>query len=147
MTTPTYNDANFRLQFPAFADETVYSTPQLQGWWTMGTSYINVNNGYPWSWNQNQLQLALDLMCAHLAQSFTLINQGIPTVVVQGTAEGTVNVSMTPPPVKTSFGWWLATTSYGQQLRALLRAVANVGLYVGGSAERSGFRGAGGIFG
>jgi hypothetical protein len=144
---PTYNDANFRLQFPQFADTTAFPELQLQGWWDMGTSYINILNGYPWSFNPAQLQLAADLMCAHLGQSFVLINSGQPTVVVQGSAEGTVNVTLTPPPVKTSFGWWLATTAYGQQLRALLRAVANVGLYVGGSLDRYGFRGAGGYFG
>jgi len=143
---PAYNDANFRLQFSAFADVTDYPTAQLDGWWTMGTSYINPDNNYPYNFKTKQLQLALDLMCAHLAQSFTMITAGIPTVVVQGTAEGTVNVSLTPPPVKTSFGWWLATTPYGSQLRALLRAVANVGLYIGGSPENSAFRKAGGIF-
>jgi len=144
---PSYNDANFRLQFPAFENTTDFPEVQLESWWTMGTAYINVLNNFPWDFNSKQLQLALDLMCAHLAQSFTMINAGIPTVVVQGTSEGTVNVSMTPPPVKTAFGWWLATTPYGGQLRALLRAVANVGLFVGGSNENLGFRRAGGFFG
>lgn len=149
MTTivPTFNETNFRLQFPAFADATDFPTAQLNGWWTMGTAYINLNNNAGWDFTSKQLQLALDLMCAHLAKSFTMINAGIPSVVVQGTSEGTVNVSMTPPPVKTAFGWWLATTPYGSQLRALLRAVANVGLFVGGSNENLGFRRAGGYFG
>jgi len=140
MTTPTYNDTNFRLQFPQFADVTMFSVQQLSSWWTMGTSYVNAQNGYPWSCNPNQLQLALDLMAAHLAQSYTLISQGVPTVLVQGTTEGSVTVSMTPPPVTSAFGHWLSTTSYGQQLRSLLKAVANVGLYVGGYPERSAFR-------
>ena len=144
---PSYNDANFRLQFPAFADITDYPTAQLNNWWTMGTAYINIYDNIPSNFSNAQLQLAVDLMCAHLAQSFTMINAGIPSVVVQGTGEGTVNVSMTPPQISTSFGWWLATTSYGAQLRALLRAVAGVGLYVGGSYENMGFRRAGGFFG
>lgn len=143
---PAYNDENFRNQFPAFENTTDFPPAQLEGWWTMGTSYINELNGYPWSFRPAQLQLALDLMCAHLGKSFTMINAGQPTVLVQGTAEGTVSVSLTPPPVKSSFGWWLATTPYGQQLRALLKAVANVGLYVGGNWERAGFRKAGGFF-
>ena len=91
---PASTDANFRLPFPAFADVTDYPTAQLDGWWTMGTSYINPDNNYPYNFKTNQLQLALDLMCAHLAQSFTMITAGIPTVVIQGTAEGTVNVSL-----------------------------------------------------
>ena len=144
--TPTFNDVTFREQFPQFEDTTAFPTVQLDAWWTMGTAYINIDNNYPWNFNSKQLQLAIDLMCAHLAASFSLINKGIPAVVVQGSAEGTVNVSLVPPPVKTSFGWWLATTPYGNLLRALLRVVANVGLYVGGSIENQGFRRAGGIF-
>lgn len=146
MTTPTYNDANFRNQFPQFENTSIYPPAQLQGWWTMATAYINIDNNYPYNWNQAQLQLAVDLMCAHLAQSFTLINNGTPSVLVTGSTEGSVSVSLTPPPTKTAFGWWLATTSYGAQLRALMRTVANVGLFVGGSYENMGFRRAGGVF-
>ena len=130
ITTPVYNDVNFRNQFPAFENTTLFPPAQLEGWWTMGTAYININSGYPWNFDTKQLQLAIDLMCAHLAQSFSLINQGIPTVVVTGTTEGSVTVSMEPPPALTAYGWWLATTAYGSQLRALLRVVANVGLFV-----------------
>jgi hypothetical protein len=145
-TPPSYNDANFRAQFPAFANPTTYPEALLQGYWTMGTAYINQDGGPGWRRNPAQLQLALDLMGAHLAQSYTLINAGVPSVVVQGSTEGTVTVSMTPPPVKTAFGWWLATTAYGAQLRALLQVVGSVGFYVGGSIERAGFRKAGGGF-
>lgn len=144
--TPTYNDEAFRNQFPQFENTTIYPPAQLEGWWTMGTAYINIDNNYPWNFKSKQLQLAIDLMCAHLGASFTMINKGIPAVVVQGSAEGTVNISMVPPPVKSAFGWWLATTPYGNQLRALLKTVANVGLYIGGSTENAGFRKAGGLF-
>jgi hypothetical protein len=145
-TTPVYNDEAFRNQFPQFENTTLFPPAQLEGWWTMGTAYINIDNNYPWNFKTKQLQLAIDLMCAHLAASFSLINAGIPSVIVQGTSEGTVNVSLVPPVIKSAYGWWLATTPYGAQLRALLRAVANVGLYVGGSPESSGFRKAGGVF-
>lgn len=141
---PAYNDANFRAQFPAFANTTTYPEAMLSGYWTMATAYINENGGPGWMRNSAQLQLALDLMAAHLAQSYTLINAGVPTVVVQGSTEGTVSVSMTPPPIKSAFGYWLATTPYGMQLRALLDVMASVGFYVGGSIERYGFRKAGG---
>lgn len=129
-TTPVYDDVNFRNQFPAFENTTLFPPAQLEAWWTMGTAYINIDNQYPWNFKTKQLQLAIDLMCAHLAASFTLINNGVPSVIVTGTTEGTVQVSMEPPPTTTAFGWWLATTPYGSQLRALLRVVANVGFYV-----------------
>ena len=129
-TTPVYDDVNFRNQFPAFENTTLFPPTQLEAWWTMGTAYINIDSNYPWNFKTKQLQLAIDLMCAHLAASFTLINNGIPSVIVTGTTEGSVTVSMQPPPNKTAFGWWLATTPYGSQLRALLRVVANVGFYV-----------------
>jgi hypothetical protein len=127
-TTPVYNDVNFRNQFPAFENTTIFPPAQLGGWWTMASAYININNTRPWT--PVQLQLAVDLMCAHLAASFTLINAGIPTVVVIGTTEGSVTVSMQPPPTMTAYGWWLATTPYGAQLRALLRVVSNIGLFM-----------------
>ena len=145
MTTPSFNYTNFIAAFPAFSNATTYPQAMLQNYWTMGTAYISTNNaGY--FFTDPQAQLANDLMCAHLAASFTLINQGIPSVIVQGSTEGSVTVSLTPPPVKSAYGWWLATTPYGAQLRALLMVVANVGLYVGGSPERSGFRQIGSVW-
>lgn len=127
-TTPVYDDVNFRNQFPAFENTTIFPPAQLEGWWTMASAYININNTRPWT--PAQLQLAVDLMCAHLAASFTLINAGIPSVLVIGTTEGSVTVSMQPPPTMTAYGWWLATTPYGAQLRALLRIVGNLGFFV-----------------
>lgn len=144
--TPSYNDEAFRDQFPQFENTTLFPPAQLESWWNMGTAYINIDNNYPWNFRTKQLQLAIDLMCAHLAASFTLINKGIPSVIVQGSAEGSVNVSLVPPVLKSSFGYWLATTPYGTMLRALLKTIANVGLYVGGSQENAGFRKAGGVF-
>lgn len=145
--TPTYNDTAFRNQFPQFENTTLFPPAQLEGWWDMGNSYINIDNNYPWNFKSKQLQLAADLMCAHLAASFSLINSGTPSVVVQGSSEGSVSISLVPPVIKSSFGWWLATTPYGAQLRALLKVVGNVGLYVVGSYENQGFRRAGGFFG
>lgn len=142
MTTPSYNDTNFRALFPAFAN---IDAGTLSAWWSMGAAYISTNNGGT-IFTPAQAQLANDLMCAHLAYSFDLISQGTATVLVAGSTEGSVTVTLTPPPVKSAFGYWLATTPYGTQLRALLRAVAGVGLFVGGSYDRASFRKAGGGF-
>ncbi len=146
MTPPVYSDANFRAQFPQFADTTAFPEAMLQAYWTMATAYINPDGGPGWCKNPAQLQLAIDLMAAHLTASYVLINAGTPTVLVQGSTEGSVSVSLTPPPVKTAYGWWLATTPYGLQLRALLATVQNVGFYFGGLPERAGFRKVAGVF-
>lgn len=144
--TPVYDDTAFRNQFPQFENTTLFPPAQLSSWWDMGNAYINIDNNYPWNFKSKQLQLAADLMCAHLAASFSLINTGTPSVIVQGSSEGSVSVSLVPPVARSAFGWWLATTPYGSQLRALLRVVANVGLFVGGSLENQAFRRAGGVF-
>lgn len=150
MTAPVYNDGLFRLQFPAFADIATFPEMVLSGWWTMGTAYISTNNP-GCIWTDAQAQLGNDLMTAHLAQIFTNINtagasNGALTGPIQSATEGSVMVAMVPPPVKSALGYWLAATPYGQQLRALLQAVAGVGLYVGGSLERASFRGSGGVW-
>lgn len=144
MATPAYNDTTFRAQFPAFADTLKYPEAMLSMYWTMASQYINIYSTV--AWTQTQLQLAVDLLTAHIVKSFDLINAGITTMLITGSTEGTVSVSGTPPPTATGWQWWLATTPYGSQLRALLEVVAGVGLYVGGSAPRAGFRNAFGSF-
>ena len=144
MTTPAYNDANFRAQFPAFADPVQFPMATLQGYWTMASQYINIYSRTGWC--DTQLQLAVDLLAAHIAKSFQLINAGVTTMLITGSTEGTVTVSGTPPPTTTGFQWWLSTTPYGAQLRALLDIRAGIGFYVGGSFPRAGFRNGWGSF-
>lgn len=138
MTTPVYNDANFRAQFPAFSNTTAYPEAMLSMYWTMASQYINIYAAY--YWNSTQLQLAVDLLCAHIVKSFDLIDAGVTTMLITGSTEGTVSVSGMPPPTTTGWQWWLATTAYGQQLRGLLEVVAGIGFYIGGSAPRAGYR-------
>jgi len=140
-----FNEANFRAQFPAFADTVKYPSATLSLSWTTGTDFISQNNGI-FNYNQAQAQYANDLMCAHLLYINTAVLNGQNTGVVTGAAEGTVNVTFMPPPVKSAFQYWLASSPYGQQLRALLRVVAGVGMYVGGSPEQQGYRKIGGVF-
>lgn len=142
---PSYNDANFRAQFPAFANTTMFPEAMLSGYWTTGTAYINADGGPGWR-NAAQLQRAMDLMCAHLAQIATQLANGQPIGVMTAATEGSVSITLQPPPTKTAFGYWLASTPYGVELRGLLGIVAGVGFYVGGSLERAGFRKIGGVF-
>jgi|SRR6185312_6226654 len=143
---PSYNDANFRAQFPAFANVTTYPEAMLSGYWTTGTAYISVSNGPGWYSNPAQLQRALDLLCAHLAQIATQLAGGQPLGVMTAASEGSVSITMQPPPTKSALSYWLSSTPYGAELRALLDIAASVGFYVGGSLERAGFRKIGGVF-
>lgn len=147
MTTPAFNPDNFRSQFPEFADKTAYLDAALLAWWTTGTAYVSIDNA-GCVWTDAQAQLASDLMCAHLTKIAVGLASDSSTVVgvVTGASEGSVNVQIAPPPTKDGFQYWLSTTPYGLQLRALLRAVAGVGLHVGGGLERASFRKAGGIW-
>lgn len=145
MTATVYTDSAFRAQFPAFANTTTYPQATLSGYWTMGVAYISdVNVGAVWK--QAQAQLANDLMAAHLAYIYQLTNAGGSTGVTTGATEGSVSVTLLPPPAKTAYGFWLSQSPYGQQLAALLKQMAGVGFLVGGSYERQGFRKIGGIF-
>lgn len=145
MAAHTFDVASFRAQFIEFANVATYPDAALTGYWDMGTNYISdVDSVY--GLKDSSLQLALNLMTAHLAKSFSLLNAGQVSVVVAGSSEGSVSVSLVPPPVKNAWQWWLATTPYGAQLRALL-SVLSTGLpYVGGGLERASFRKAGGVW-
>lgn len=143
---PTYSDSTFRAQFPAFADATKFPEAALSATWTTGTAYISPNANPGWTGNPAQLQRALDLLCAHLTQLGVQIANGTPMGVMSAASEGSVSITLQPPPVKSAFGYWLSTTPYGNELRMLLDVVGGVGFYVGGSCERQGFRKAGGGF-
>lgn len=139
-----YDDAGFRAQFPEFANSTTYPVLTLSGYFTMATEFMSAEDGILLS--GATLQTALNMMTAHLAKSFALLNAGQTTAVVTGSSEGSVSVSLTPPPTKNAWQWWLATTPYGMQLRALLMAKSVALQFVGGSLERNAFRKAGGLF-
>lgn len=144
MATQVWDQAAFQAQFPEFA-----GTPgsALQGYWNMAVQYMNPNDGCLLS--GSILLLGLNLLTAHLARLFAQIAAGAGNNtpgVVTGAGEGSVNVSMAPPPFRDGWQYWLSTTPYGQQLWALLQANTAGGLYVGGSLERASFRKAGGVF-
>jgi hypothetical protein len=143
---PAYNDTNFRTQFPAFSNSVTFPETTLSATWTTGTAYISPNANPGWVNNPAQLQRALDLLCAHLTQLGVQIANGTPMGVMSAATEGSVSITLQPPPVKSAFQYWLSTTPYGNELRMLLDIVGGVGFYVGGSCEREGFRKAGGVF-
>lgn len=124
----TFDVAAFRVSFPAFADVTTYPDATLDGYWTVATCYLSdIDYGYLAGKCRT---LALNLMTAHLAALSTLIAGGGTPGLVQSSTIDKISVTLTPPPVKSQFDWWLALTPYGAQLLALLQAKSVGGFYV-----------------
>ena len=142
----TFDYASFIATFPMFSNAVKFPQATLQMYWDMGTSYISDVN-YGWLQCQNR-QLALNLLTAHLAQLYILINcdHQVPNLMQTATIDK-ITVGLTPPPIPNQWQWWLNQTGYGQQLLALLQANSVGGFYIGGSPVLDGFRGAYGQFG
>jgi len=144
MSTHVFDVTAFRLQFPEFANPIAYPDVQLQGYWDLATAYINPTDSC--TIKGAQLQQALNLMTAHLAKLYSFINKGKTTGLLQGATVDKVSVTLTPPPVKSGYQWWLAQTPYGQQLWALLQVAAAAGFWFGGLPELASFRKTAGVF-
>lgn len=152
--------ATFRLLFPAFANPQQFPEAYISAQWDMATSYIA-----PWDncfISGKHLQNALNLLTAHLMQLNVNMGQGggsssggaggsgdscgAVVGVVTGATIDKVSVQMAAPTTRNGWQYWLASTPYGMQLWALLKALSAGGFYIGGRPERAGFRKIGGRF-
>lgn len=148
MTTITLDLANFRAQFPQFAEISAFPDAVIQGQFDMGTAYVQprVSSYMP----EPARRQALYLMAAHLLALGVIVAQGNytgqPGIVTQS-AVGDVSATLLAPPVKSQWAWWLNLTPYGAQLQALLAAqsVGGMGPF-GALPETAAFRRVGGIF-
>jgi hypothetical protein len=139
--TYTFDVAQFRIDYPAFANTTTYPDATLERYFTDGTCYIaNYNYGYLAG---DCRYKALTLITAHLATLADLIAAGEAPQVMQSGTIGAVTVTVIPPDTKTQFNWWLNLTVYGQQLLALLQVKAVGGLFINPGRVRGAFRGGG----
>lgn len=146
-TTLTYDDATFRTQYPFFGNATAYPAAALQNWFTLGTAYISDYNAGIMQGAARQS--ALYMMTAHLQALSDMINAdagAVPGLVVDASVDK-VKVTITPPPAKNQWQYWLGLTPWGQMLLALLQAKSAGGWSVGGNPERLGFRRVAGRFG
>lgn len=131
MSVITFDIAAFRAAFPQFTSDTTFPDATLQGYWDVAIVYISdVNYGYLSGASRER---ALNLLTAHLAALGVLIAAGQVPGLVSGSTVDKISVTLTPPPVKTQFEWWLSLTPYGQQLAALLSTWAVGGLYIRGA--------------
>lgn len=145
----TFDVTAFRLQFPAFADPTIYSDVLLQSYWDLGTCFCSDKN---WGRLNNNCRLqALNYLTAHFAQFFATAAtdnyQGLNYIPTAATVDK-VTIALNPPPSVDQLQWTLNTTVYGQTYLALLRAKAVGGFtIIVGPPERNSFRKNYGYFG
>ncbi len=148
MTAYTFDVTAFRIAFPAFADVTLFPTATLQMNWDAATCLMDNDDNGHWALHGECRFRGLNLLTAHLTALSVIIANGggqVPGLVQSATIDK-VTVSLTPPPIKTQWQWWLSLTPYGQQLLALLQVSSVGGFYVGGLPELFAFRKVGGIF-
>lgn len=143
---PAYNDANFRQQFPAFANPAQFPEATLSFTWDMGANWLSQQ--LPPSWglsasNPNQLQQAADLMGAVIARQLygPILPSGDQTPGKTGGVSGPLNAasdngtsaSYTLPAFGSSAlaSLLLSSPPYGPLLLSLLQVSASVGPYIG----------------
>ena len=145
-----FNVDYFRVAYPEFGNGVVFTTPRLQRNWDAATLYISNQN---WGWLRNRgRQHCINLMTAHITQIQVINQEGEVAGIVTDAEVGSVKVQLEPPPLPNQFQWWLGTTSYGQQLLALLQAKSVGGAYYGGPSVLAafyvgGYRGRNGYWG
>lgn len=146
MTAPAYNDASFRQQFPAFANETAFPEETLSFAWTMGGNWLSQQCSPAWGLNSVQLQQAADLMGAVIVrQLFGPTRAAGETTITSPSAAGGIagplnsasdngtTASYTLPAFGSSAfsSLLLSNPPYGPLLLALLQTAASVGPYIG----------------
>lgn len=146
MTVLTFNVTVFRARFPAFDCPTAYPNATLQAFWDTATCYISAEDSPCLALSGGCREQALNLMTAHLLALSAIASSGQTPGMMNSATIDKISVSLTTPPMRTQYQWWLNLTPYGQQLLALLQIKSSGGWYIGGSPERSAFRRVRGVF-
>lgn len=131
-TVITFDYALFQLQIPSYANSILYPEALVENFWNIAINYVNDTGNYGCMQGPSRAY-AINLMTAHLIYLQGLIAAGQVPGLVQDSQVDKIQVSLTPPPVKNQFDWWLSLTPYGQSLLALLQVSSVGGFYIGGS--------------
>lgn len=133
----------FRINFPAYADETKYPDVLLLAQYEIGKCYIADNDC---TMPEACREYALQLMLAHLLYVRDLVNSGSNVGVIASASEDDVSVTLAQPNVDDTWTNWFVSSPYGKELLVMLDMQSAGGFYVGGMPERRGFRKIGGGF-
>lgn len=147
MSIIVFDPAAFRAMFGEFKNVQCYPDALLDGWFTIASAYISVEDCACYMLAGPQRVLALNLLTAQMGKLYDMGLKGETPGVMRSASIDKVAVTVEPPPTNSAFEWWLSLTPYGQQLLALLQALTAGGVYIGGLPERDGFRRIGGGFG
>lgn len=134
---------SFRVNFPLYADETLYPDVLLNSQYEIGKCYIDDSDC---TMAENCREYALQAMLAHLLYIRDQVNAGNNIGVVTSATEGDVSITLASPVVDDEWHYWFNSSRFGRELIALLGVQAVGGFYVGGSPERKGFRKINGMF-
>lgn len=145
---PPFDEAVFRAQFPAFANQVTYPTALLQMYWDEVGCWIQ-DGGAGGFLQGDCTVLAMNMLLAHfleLAAKNKANGKSKQGGYKTSSSIDKVSVAYLAPPNQDQFSWWLNQTNYGQQLAAFLEMKAVGGFHIGGLPERTGFRKVGGTF-
>lgn len=132
----------FRRAAPFFADPVKYPSETLAVWWGIGAEYLTPR--YGGALGDSSRDLALNLLAAHLLTvNAGAAAAGAPGVagIVTASRVGDVSVALMPPAAANAFQQFLSMSTYGMQVRALLRMAGVGGMYLAGTGGRAGLRG------
>lgn len=133
-----FDPAQFRVNFPAFANVTAYPDSTLIAYWGIATLYIPEPD-YGDLIGAARVR-CIELMEAHLLVLNDRIVAGDTTLQVTSSTEDKVSVTVATLPERSFLQAWLNLTGYGQQLRGLLKIKSAGGWSVGGFPELAAFR-------
>lgn len=136
MTIPLDIDS-FRVNFPVYADDAVYTDLLLETQYEIGKCYIADNDC---TMPAPCRAYALQAMLAHLLYIRDQVNAGNKVSIITSASEDGVSVSFAEPPSTDNFSYWLNVSPYGSELLAMLEVQSVGGFIVGGSPERRGYR-------
>ena len=140
------NIAEFRALFIQFSSELKYPSAQLNAQYAAAGNYMSQTDSVYGGMTGDALSYALQLLTCHLLVISEKAAGGAPAGFITSASEGDVSISVAPPPMASGWRAWLASTTYGLHLWALLSAKAAGGFTIGGLPERRAFRKAGGTF-
>lgn len=147
MTTHSVLDvAQFRALFTQFSSAQAYPDIVLNAQYAAAGNFMSQTDSVYSGMEGDALSYALQLLTCHLLAISEKAAGGAPAGFITAASEGDVSVSIAPPPMTSGWRAWLASTTYGMQLWALLSAKAAGGFAIGGLPERRAFRKTGGTF-